>query len=105
MRAAQRATSIPIVMIAPTDPRVMDVAGLAHPGGNLTGLTVGQPEVTSEKRLQLFRRMVHALVRPAAPRASAHSIDAAVFTVREKEISDVDASCSSSCCRVRTVPA
>ena len=46
-----------------------------------------------------------ALVRLATPRASAHSIDAAIFTVREKEISDVDASCSSSCCRVRTVPA
>ncbi len=63
-RAAQQATStIPIVMIASTDPRVMGVASLAHPGGNLTGLTVGQPEVTSEKRLQLFKEAVPAVVR------------------------------------------
>jgi putative ABC transport system substrate-binding protein len=50
-RAAQQATStIPIIMIASTDPRVMGVGSLTHPGGNLTGLTIGQPEVTSEKR-------------------------------------------------------
>jgi len=65
-RAAQQATSaIPIVMIASTDPRVLGVASFAHPGGNLTGLTVGQPEVTSEKRLQLFKEAMPALVRVA----------------------------------------
>jgi len=46
-RAVRQVTStIPIVMIASTDPRVLGVASLAHPGGNLTGLTIGQPEVT-----------------------------------------------------------
>jgi len=65
-RAAQQATStIPIVMIASTDPRVMGVGSLAHPGGNLTGLTIGQPEVTSEKRLQLLKEAMPALVRVA----------------------------------------
>jgi ABC-type uncharacterized transport system substrate-binding protein len=65
-RAAQQATStIPIVMIASTDPRVLGVTSLAHPGGNLTGLTVGQPEVVSEKRLQLFKEALPALVRVA----------------------------------------
>jgi ABC-type uncharacterized transport system substrate-binding protein len=65
-RAAQQATStIPIVMIASTDPRVMGVASFAHPGGNLTGLTIGQPEVTTEKRLQLIKEALPALVRVA----------------------------------------
>ena len=65
-RAAQQATStIPIIMIASTDPRVMGVGSLAHPGGNLTGLTIGQPEVTSEKRLQLLKEAMPALVRVA----------------------------------------
>jgi putative ABC transport system substrate-binding protein len=52
-------------MIASTDPRVMGVGSLVHPGGNLTGLTIGQPEVTSEKRLQLFKEAIPALVRVA----------------------------------------
>jgi putative ABC transport system substrate-binding protein len=65
-RAAQRATSaIPIVMIASSDPRVLGAASLAHPGGNLTGLTIGQPEVTSEKRLQLLKEARPALARVA----------------------------------------
>jgi putative tryptophan/tyrosine transport system substrate-binding protein len=65
-RAAQRGTTtIPIVMIASSDPRVMGVASLAHPGGNLTGLTIGEPEVTSEKRLQLSKEAMPALVRVA----------------------------------------
>jgi putative ABC transport system substrate-binding protein len=65
-RAAQQATSIiPIVMIASSDPRVMGVASLAHPGGNLTGLTIGPPEVTSEKRLQLIKEALPALTRVA----------------------------------------
>jgi putative ABC transport system substrate-binding protein len=65
-RAAQQATStIPIVMIASSDPRVMGVASLARPGGNLTGLTIGPPEVTSEKRLQLVKEALPALTRVA----------------------------------------
>jgi putative tryptophan/tyrosine transport system substrate-binding protein len=65
-RAAQQATSaIPIVMIASTDPRVLGATSLAHPGGNLTGLTIGQPEVTSEKRLQLLKEARPTLARVA----------------------------------------
>jgi putative tryptophan/tyrosine transport system substrate-binding protein len=64
-RAAQQATSaIPIVMIAATDPRVVGVVSFAHPGGNVTGLTIGQPEV-SEKRLQLVKEALPALARVA----------------------------------------
>jgi ABC-type uncharacterized transport system substrate-binding protein len=63
-RAAQQATStIPIVMIASSDPSVMGVGNLARPGGNLTGLTIGQPEVISEKRLQLTKEALPALTR------------------------------------------
>jgi ABC-type uncharacterized transport system substrate-binding protein len=65
-RAAQQATStIPIVMIASSDPRVLGVGSFAHPGGNLTGLTIGQPEVVSEKRLQLVKEALPTLARVA----------------------------------------
>jgi len=64
-RAAQRATStIPIVMIASSDPSMMGLSSLARPGGNLTGLTIGQPEAT-EKRLQLAKEALPALARVA----------------------------------------
>jgi hypothetical protein len=52
-------------MIASTDPRVMGVSSLAHPGGNLTGLTVGQPEMASEKQLQLVKEALPTLTRVA----------------------------------------
>jgi len=54
--AARRATSlIPIVMIGSTDPRAVGASGLARPGGNVTGLTIGQPELITEKRLELLK--------------------------------------------------
>ena len=55
--AVHQATStIPIVMPVSSDP-VGDglVASLAHPGGNITGLSVMAPEL-GEKRLQLLRQ-------------------------------------------------
>ena len=63
-RAAKNSTSTtPIVMIASTDPQTMGVTGLARPGGNLTGLTIGQPEVVAEKRLQLLKEAIPGLCR------------------------------------------
>jgi len=54
--AVRTATSaIPIVMIASTDPRAVGAAGLARPGGNVTGLTIGQLELVTEKRLELLK--------------------------------------------------
>jgi ABC-type uncharacterized transport system substrate-binding protein len=56
--AARQATrSIPIVMPTSSDP-VGDglVASLAHPGGNITGLSVMSPEL-GEKRIQLLKEM------------------------------------------------
>jgi putative ABC transport system substrate-binding protein len=55
-RAAKDATStIPVVMVAFTDPHQVEAVSLAHPGGNLTGLTIGQPEAVNAKRLELFK--------------------------------------------------
>jgi putative ABC transport system substrate-binding protein len=54
--AVRTATSaIPIIMIASTDPRAVGAAGLARPGGNVTGLTIGQFELVMEKRLELLK--------------------------------------------------
>ena len=64
IRAAMAATStIAIVMIGFSDPRRVGVANLARPGGNLTGLTIGQLEVTTEKRLQLLKTTIPGLSR------------------------------------------
>ena len=98
-RAAQRATAtIPIVMIASSDPRVMGVASLARPGGNVTGLTIGQPEVTTEKRLQLSKEAVPALARVAVmwdvkrpiDAGSAAAIVAAAARVLGLRLHDID---------------
>ena len=57
--AVRTATSaIPIVMIASTDPRTVGAAGLARPGGNVTGLTIGQLEPVTEKRLEFLKATV-----------------------------------------------
>src|SRR5262249_26859905 len=57
--AAKNATStIPIVMVAAGDPVATGlIAGLARPGGNLTGVT-DQAVETSAKRLELLKEAV-----------------------------------------------
>ena len=62
--AAKRATStIPIVMAVVSDPVDTGlVASLAHPGGNVTGLTLMTAEL-SGKRLQLMRELVPQATR------------------------------------------
>jgi putative ABC transport system substrate-binding protein len=64
--AARRATAtIPIVFIVVSDPVGRGlVASLAHPGGNLTGLTNVAPEL-APKRLELLRTIVPGLARLA----------------------------------------
>jgi len=63
-RTAKRATSsIPIVMAAVADPVGSGlVANLAHPGGNVTGLTMMIPDL-SAKRLQLLKEAIPRLTR------------------------------------------
>jgi putative tryptophan/tyrosine transport system substrate-binding protein len=61
-RAARHTTStIPIVMVAGVDPVAQGlVASLAHPGGNITGLTIMTRELTG-KRLELLQEAVPGL--------------------------------------------
>jgi putative ABC transport system substrate-binding protein len=66
IRAAKNATTtIPIVMAAAADAvRSGLVASLAHPGGNVTGLTTIQPELAG-KRIELLRDIIPKLFRVA----------------------------------------
>ena len=65
-RAAKRATStIPIVMALVADPVGSGlVANLAHPGGNVTGLTIMMPDL-SAKQLQLLKETIPRATRAA----------------------------------------
>jgi putative ABC transport system substrate-binding protein len=64
--AAQKATkSIPIVMLVSNDPvEAGIVASLAHPGGNITGVTLILDELAG-KRLELLKEMVPKVSRVA----------------------------------------
>jgi ABC-type uncharacterized transport system substrate-binding protein len=63
-QAAQNATkTIPIVIPAMADP-IGFVTALSRPGGNITGLTIQQPELQG-KRMQLFKEVVPNLSRVA----------------------------------------
>ena len=66
-RAAQQATrTIPLVMTVVGDPiEAGFVAGLAKPGGNITGLTQMSPQL-SGKRLELLKEAVPKVSRVAA---------------------------------------
>jgi putative ABC transport system substrate-binding protein len=66
IRAAKKATStIPIVMTSVGDPIGLGlVASLAHPGGNITGLTQMSPDLTG-KRLELLKEVLPKMKRVA----------------------------------------
>jgi putative tryptophan/tyrosine transport system substrate-binding protein len=67
IRAAESVTStVPIVIAVAGDP-VADgfVPGLAHPGGNLTGLSMNNTEI-SGKRLELLKETTPSMTRVAA---------------------------------------
>jgi putative ABC transport system substrate-binding protein len=64
------ATTIPIVFAAAGDPVGTGlVASLARPGGNVTGLSLQQPEIAS-KRLQILRDLLPNLHTRCCPSAS-----------------------------------
>jgi putative ABC transport system substrate-binding protein len=69
--AAKRATrEIPIVMVGPGDPVGLGIVdSLAHPGGNVTGLSSMSFDVNA-KQLQLLKEVVPALSRVAVLRAA-----------------------------------
>jgi putative ABC transport system substrate-binding protein len=65
LAAMHATTRIPVVFMALADPvEVRLVASLAHPGGNLTGLTILAPE-HSGKRLELLKEAVPDVARVA----------------------------------------
>jgi len=66
VHAAQRTTkSIPIVMTSSSDPVGTGfVASLAHPGGNITGLSLVGPDL-STKRLEMLKEVVLGVSRVA----------------------------------------
>ena len=66
IRAAKKATSkIPILMSEVNDPITLGfVANLAHPGGNITGLSNLSPEL-SGKRLELLKEAIPKISRVA----------------------------------------
>ena len=67
-RAAARSasTTIPIVMLAGTDPVSEGVAAsLERPGGNVTGLTATDPQLTA-RQLELLKELVPGLARVGA---------------------------------------
>ena len=66
IRAAKKATSeIPILMSEVNDPITLGfVASLAHPGGNITGLSNLSPEL-SGKRLELLKEVIPKISRVA----------------------------------------
>ena len=76
--AAKTASTVtPIVFVAVADPLAVElVAGLAHPGGNITGLTLLTPEL-SGRRLRLLREVVGQAQRVGVlinPENNSHSI-------------------------------
>jgi putative ABC transport system substrate-binding protein len=82
--AAKHATTqIPVVFMALADPvEVGLVASLAHPGSNLTGLTILAPEHSS-KRLELLKEAVPDVSRVAVLWNPAASLSALEFQVME----------------------
>src|SRR5262245_6078649 len=75
LEAVRRATNrIPIVMMARADPVATGLAAsLAKPGGNLTGVTIGGPEIAG-KRLDLLREVLPRLSRVAVLRDPSHEL-------------------------------
>jgi putative ABC transport system substrate-binding protein len=84
-RSANEATNtIPIVMTQDPDPvRNGFVASLARPGGNITGLSTLQPEL-SGKRLELLKEIVPKLSRVAVLGTSTNASNAQ--SLRETEL-------------------
>ena len=67
-------TTIPIVMVTPGDPVGQGlVASLAHPGGNVTGLSSLNPELNS-KRMEVLKDTVPKLTRVGLLRGSAAGV-------------------------------
>jgi putative tryptophan/tyrosine transport system substrate-binding protein len=62
--ALQQTKTIPIVTLSSDPVAVGFVASLAHPGGNVTGVSLLAPEVAG-KRLQLLKQLIPSIARVA----------------------------------------
>jgi putative ABC transport system substrate-binding protein len=80
-QAAQRTTTtVPIVMVVDADPVATGlVASLAHPGGNLAGVTTVAPGLGS-KRLELLKETIPSLSRVAVLWNSGSDAMTLIFT-------------------------
>jgi putative ABC transport system substrate-binding protein len=102
--AKQTTTTIPIVMTGGDPVRAGIVASLAHPGGNVTGLSDATVDV-STKRLELLKEVVPKLSRvailwnplnPTNPlqlkdtQAATPALGLTVYTVEVKGVEDFD---------------
>jgi putative ABC transport system substrate-binding protein len=91
IRAARQATkTIPIVIVTPQDPVATGtIDSLAHPGGNITGLTTLTREL-SGKSLELLKEMIPTLSRvgvlavtgPTVPENALKEYEAAARTLK-----------------------
>src|SRR5207244_1897920 len=88
--AAQRATAkIPIVVAPPPDPVALGlVSSLAHPGGNITGLSSMSHDLVA-KRLQLFKEMIPGLSRAAALLNPSLPLDAERFMAENRTAAEI----------------
>jgi putative ABC transport system substrate-binding protein len=105
LAAKQATTTIPIVMASAGDPvRSGLVSSLAHPGGNVTGLTILGPGLAA-KRLELLKEAVPTMSRvallwnPANPdqrfsfeevQAAARALGARVHSVEARNREEVE---------------
>jgi putative ABC transport system substrate-binding protein len=82
--AKQATTSIPIIMVNVGDPVASGlVAGLARPGGNITGLSVFSPEIHS-KRIELLQKVLPHVAKVAALFNADSSINRKEFQAMER---------------------
>ena len=88
--AAQKATAkIPIVMAPPPDPVALGlISSLAHPGGNITGLSSMSHDLVA-KRLQLFKEMIPGLSRVAALLNPNLPLDAERFIAENRTAAEI----------------
>jgi putative ABC transport system substrate-binding protein len=85
-KRATEGTSIPVVLVTSDPVAAGLVASLAHPGGNLTGVSMASPDL-SGKRLQLLKELMPRL-RTVAFLGNSRSANAPVFLRQNKAAAD-----------------
>jgi putative tryptophan/tyrosine transport system substrate-binding protein len=82
LATARTTKSLPIIFVGVGDPRVLSVIdSLAHPGGNVTGLSLHSSSLTG-KRLSLLRELLSDLRRVAVIIRSEPSLEGTIDDIR-----------------------